>query len=217
MLAAAVTVPRLTHGLWELLIWVGNACYFSRFLVQWIASERSGRTEAPRSFWWLSVFGSIFVGAYTWVIGEPVLMLGYVLVLGIYVRNLTLRSARPGHKPPSVLWTLLIAVTAWALVVGFGMRDMRLPTGENRGWAVVAIVGAAIWSSRFIVQWWKSERRGVAYFPRTFWWLSLAGNGFLLAYAVHIGNVGLSVGLSVGPFVQVRNLMIAYRAPRAAG
>lgn len=216
MIAIAHGAARGDAGAFEALIWVGNACYFSRFLIQWIASERAGRTEAPRIFWWLSVLGSVFAGLYTWVIGEPVLLLSYVLVLAIYVRNLSLREGRPAKPRTSLVPTLALALVAWGLVVWFGMRDLEVPAGERRAWAVVAVIGTAIWSSRFVVQWLKSERRGVAYFPKTFWWLSLVGNTLLLAYVIHLGNAGLIAGLAIGPVVQVRNLMIAYRAPRGA-
>lgn len=216
MIAITETGAARGAGAYEALIWIGNVCYFSRFLIQWLASERSGRTEAPRIFWWLSVLGSVFAGLYTWVIGEPVLMLSYMLVLAIYVRNLSLREGRRPRKPPSLAPTLGGALLAWGAVVWFGMRDLEVPAGEKRIWAVIAVVGTAIWSSRFVVQWLKSERRGVAYFPKTFWWLSLVGNVLLLVYVIHLGNTGLIAGLAIGPIVQVRNLMIAYRPRRPA-
>ena len=199
---------------WQAVVWVGNACYFSRFLLQWIASERAGRTEVPRVFWWLSVLGSVLVGLYTWRIGQPILLLSYVLVLAIYVRNLFLRGARTDRRPPSLLFVLLLGLVAWGVVVGFGMRGLERPQGDRLYWTVIAVVGMAIWNSRFIVQWLKSERRGVSYFPKTFWWLSLIGNTLVLAYVIHLRDTALIAGFAIGPVVQVRNLMIAYRARR---
>jgi lipid-A-disaccharide synthase-like uncharacterized protein len=214
----AAGVPFATHvpiG-WQVIAWLGNACYFSRFLLQWIASERAGRTEVPRSFWWLSVVGSILVGLYTWRIGQPVLLLSYLLVLAIYVRNLFLRGAREGRRPPSLVLMLGIGLLAWVVVFGFGMRDLERPQGDRLYWTIIAVLGMAIWNSRFIVQWLKSERRGVAYFPKTFWWLSLVGNTLVLAYVIHLGDTALIAGFAIGPLVQVRNLMIAYRERRIA-
>ncbi|MEZ6014905.1 MAG: lipid-A-disaccharide synthase N-terminal domain-containing protein [Planctomycetota bacterium] len=195
----------------QVLAWIGNACYFSRFLIQWFKSERSGRTEAPRIFWWLSVFGAVLLATYTWLIGEPILMLSYLLVLGIYVRNLSLGRGASDRKPASLVWTIVIAIAGWGLVVGTNLSHLKVPVGDQRYWTVVAMLGTAIWSSRFIVQWLTSERRGEAYFPRVFWWLSLAGNSLLLAYVIHLGDTPLIAGYSIGPLVQVRNLMIAYR------
>ncbi len=199
---------------WQVVVWVGNACYFARFLCQWIASERAGRTEVPRAFWWLSVAGSILVGLYTWRIGQPILLLSYLLVLTIYVRNLFLRGTRTNHRPPSLAFVLILGLVAWAVVVGFGMGNLERPKGDRLYWTIIAVFGMAIWNSRFIVQWLKSERRGVSYFPKTFWWLSLVGNTLVLAYVIHLRDTALIAGYSIGPIVQVRNLMIAYRARR---
>jgi lipid-A-disaccharide synthase-like uncharacterized protein len=45
-----------------------------------------------------------------------------------------------------------------------------------------------------------------------FWWLSLAGNALLLAYAVHLRDPIFIAGFVPGPLVQVRNLMLQGRA-----
>ena len=36
---------------------LGQVLFFSRFLVQWIASEKKGRSTIPLSFWYLSIGG----------------------------------------------------------------------------------------------------------------------------------------------------------------
>ena len=36
---------------WEVVGWLGNGCFFSRFLIQWLLSEREGRSATPRVFW----------------------------------------------------------------------------------------------------------------------------------------------------------------------
>jgi lipid-A-disaccharide synthase-like uncharacterized protein len=44
---------------WLVLGLAGQAAFFSRFLLQWIASERAGRSHVPVSFWWFSIVGSL--------------------------------------------------------------------------------------------------------------------------------------------------------------
>ncbi|MEZ5974205.1 MAG: lipid-A-disaccharide synthase N-terminal domain-containing protein [Planctomycetota bacterium] len=66
-------------NVWAWIGWLGNIAFFSRFFVQWLASERAGHSVAPRSFWWLSLTGSLSLGEYTFVKGEPVLLAGHVL------------------------------------------------------------------------------------------------------------------------------------------
>ena len=36
---------------------LGQGMFFSRFLVQWLASEKAGRSVFPMAFWYLSLSG----------------------------------------------------------------------------------------------------------------------------------------------------------------
>ena len=49
---------------WLVIGLAGNALFFTRFLVQWIASERRGRSYVPVAYWWLSIAGSLVLLAY---------------------------------------------------------------------------------------------------------------------------------------------------------
>ena len=79
---------------------------------------------------------------------------------------------------------------------------------------VVGAVGQSVWSSRFVVQWYLSEREGHSHFPQAFWWISLVGNTLLLTYAVRLGDPVWIAGLCLGPVVQIRNLMLIQRTTR---
>ena len=73
---------------------VGNALFFSRFLVQWVASERARDSVVPVSFWWLSIAGSVVLLIYAIHIGNPVFMLAYLPNAFVYGRNLVLVRRR---------------------------------------------------------------------------------------------------------------------------
>ena len=77
---------------------------------------------------------------------------------------------------------------------------------------VIGGTGQALWSSRFVVQWMLSEREARSHLPEAFWWISLSGNSLLLSYAIYLRDPVWIAGLALGPVVQVRNLMILYRA-----
>ncbi|GJD95620.1 lipid-A-disaccharide synthase N-terminal domain-containing protein [Methylobacterium iners] len=62
----------------------------SRFLLQWIASERAGRSVMPLSFWFLSIAGGMMTLVYGFVRREPVIIFGQALSTIIYLRNLML-------------------------------------------------------------------------------------------------------------------------------
>ncbi|HKY60319.1 MAG TPA: lipid-A-disaccharide synthase N-terminal domain-containing protein [Gemmatimonadota bacterium] len=68
----------------------GQACFFSRFLVQWIASERRGRSVVPRAFWYLSISGGLILLSYSLWRRDPVFILGQSVGLFVYLRNLVL-------------------------------------------------------------------------------------------------------------------------------
>ena len=200
---------------WELLGWLGLVCYFSRSLIQWIASERAGDSIAPLAFWWVSVAGAVLLSAYSIYRAEPIFLVGYLVTLGIYLRNLWISHA-PGSKL-GPLQVTLVAVIAWALVVTVGLNDLKPGYGDSLLWLIVAVAGQMLWSSRFILQWYLSEKTGESHIPEAFWWISLGGNVLMLSYAIRVGDPVWIAGLLLGPIVQIRNLMILYRARRPAG
>lgn len=75
-------------GVWEVIGFVGLFLFSSRFVVQWIASERRKESVIPVSFWYLSIFGSLFLLAYAFYRNDPVFVLSYLFNGVIYLRNL---------------------------------------------------------------------------------------------------------------------------------
>lgn len=69
---------------------VGQAVFSGRFLVQWIASERAGRSVVPVTFWILSVVGSMILLIYAIHRRDPVFIVGQSAGFLIYFRNLWL-------------------------------------------------------------------------------------------------------------------------------
>ncbi len=194
----------------EILGWVGNVCFFSRFFVQWWKSERAKNSVAPPLFWHLSLIGSISLGVYAFEQHTHVLLAGYVLNGLIYARNLWFQ--RGAARPLSTAAATSLAVFAATLLVVGAIYELRHRSDPSLAWVIVAGVGQSLWSARFVVQWWASERAAHSHFPRVFWWLSLAGNLLLLAYALHLGKAIFIAGFVPGPLVQIRNLMLGRNA-----
>jgi lipid-A-disaccharide synthase-like uncharacterized protein len=75
---------------WVALGLLGQALFTGRMLVQWIASERIGRSTIPTVFWWLSLGGSVMLVAYFLWRRDLVGVLGQSTGCFIYLRNLRL-------------------------------------------------------------------------------------------------------------------------------
>jgi lipid-A-disaccharide synthase-like uncharacterized protein len=71
--------------------WVGvlaQLLFTARFVVQWIASERAGRSVVPLAFWLLSIGGGALLFIYALFRRDPVFILGQGFGVWVYVRNL---------------------------------------------------------------------------------------------------------------------------------
>jgi lipid-A-disaccharide synthase-like uncharacterized protein len=79
-----------TTTLWIGIGFLGQFFFTSRFLVQWIASERKRESVIPLAFWWLSILGGTTLLAYAIWRQDPVFILGQATGLFVYTRNLTL-------------------------------------------------------------------------------------------------------------------------------
>lgn len=85
-------LDRLAENLnvWAAVGFLGQAIFASRFIVQWIHSERVKRSEIPLVFWYLSVGGGLILLIYSIHLANPVFILGQGAGLFVYVRNLHL-------------------------------------------------------------------------------------------------------------------------------
>jgi lipid-A-disaccharide synthase-like uncharacterized protein len=69
---------------------IAQLAFAARFLVQWIASERAGKSVVPLAFWFFSVGGGLLTLIYGLVKREPVIIIGQLVSNIIYARNLML-------------------------------------------------------------------------------------------------------------------------------
>jgi len=76
--------------IWTIVGFIGQFMFFSRFLVQWVVSERQKKSVVPKAFWYLSLAGGLFILAYSIKINDPVFILGQSCGVIVYVRNLIL-------------------------------------------------------------------------------------------------------------------------------
>jgi lipid-A-disaccharide synthase-like uncharacterized protein len=75
-----------------------QALFASRFIFQWIYSEKKGESSIPIVFWYLSIFGGIGLLIYAIFRKDPVIILGQSFGIFIYLRNLILIYKKNNEK-----------------------------------------------------------------------------------------------------------------------
>jgi lipid-A-disaccharide synthase-like uncharacterized protein len=76
---------------------------------------------------------------------------------------------------------------------------------------IIGFLGQALFSMRFLVQWWASERERRSVIPLAFWFFSVAGGITLLSYAIYRQDPVFIVGQAGGLIIYTRNLYFIYR------
>ena len=69
---------------------IGQGLFASRFIFQWIYSEKRGESSIPIIFWYLSIFGGFGLLIYAIFRKDPVIIMGQCFGILIYARNLIL-------------------------------------------------------------------------------------------------------------------------------
>ena len=77
---------------------IGQGIFASRFIFQWIYSERKGESYIPIIFWYLSIFGGLGLLVYAIFRKDPVIIAGQSVGIFIYLRNLILIYKKKNEK-----------------------------------------------------------------------------------------------------------------------
>tara|TARA_B100001059_G_C17298256_1_gene316156 strand:+ start:61 stop:339 length:279 start_codon:yes stop_codon:yes gene_type:complete len=77
-----------TELIFLIIGFTGQGLFASRFLIQWLYSEKLGKSTIPIAFWYLSIFGGIGLLTYAIFRKDPVIISGQIFGILIYLRNL---------------------------------------------------------------------------------------------------------------------------------
>jgi len=73
---------------WVILGFIAQLLFTARFVVQWIASERAGKSVIPLAFWLFSIGGGALLLVYALYRKDPVFIAGQAFSFFVYARNL---------------------------------------------------------------------------------------------------------------------------------
>lgn len=90
-----------TEMIWLGIGFFGQGIFFMRWVVQWIASERSAESRVPMAFWYMSLIGGLITLAYAIYRKDPVFIAGQSVGAFVYLRNLMLiyRNPQANQEP----------------------------------------------------------------------------------------------------------------------
>ncbi len=206
---------------WTLLGFLGNNVLFTaRVIIQWVASERVGRSVAPKAFWWLSLAAALIMICYTLQrstdpkfsenVSPIPFLIGFLITLVPYVRNLMLsyNVARRWHIV-SYIFSGIIFIVCLGLLV-----KMKTPIIRSR-WFYLGMAGSLIWYTRFLWQWLYSERKKQSEFPLSFWYITLTGLTLNTVYSVMMRDIVFILGFIFNVIPISRNIILTRRHHKA--
>lgn len=84
---------------WIMLGFFGQAMFFSRWIIQWYASEKRKQSYVPLSFWYVSLAGALMIMVYAFKKVDPVFIIGQLIGIVMYSRNIWLIKT---HHSPAI-------------------------------------------------------------------------------------------------------------------
>lgn len=210
---------------------LSSFAFGSRFILQWVQSERKQESVVSRAFWQFSLAGNLLLALHAFIQVQYHVCLIQSLNAVISIRNLSLMT--PGKKqPPLSRVVLILCATATAVTLGFVLQDyfffdtpwnwFHTPAHkwQTSGtslpllWHAVGFASYALFSSRFWVQWFEAERNQRSDLGLSFWWISFVGAIFSVAYFLSMHDIVNAMGPGIGLIPYTRNLMLIYKSRR---
>lgn len=205
---------------------LSSLAFSFRFILQWLQSEKEGKSVVTASFWKISLIGNLFLMLHALIQVQFHVSLVQACNGVISWRNLDLMNS--SKKPHSLLFVIFIMGLTMAGVFSFyaiqslwmpeeGSAWFRSPFSDDiihPLWHVLGALGLLLFNSRFWIQWWDAEKAQESRLGAMFWLTSLIGGIFTIAYFIRLGDPVNLVGPSFGMVPYIRNLMLIYKNER---
>lgn len=192
---------------------LAQGMFSARFLIQLVKTEKSGKVANPLIFWHLSLFASLLLMVYGTFRHDVIIVVGQLIGYYIYIRNLQLKNSWELFPKAVRLIFLIIPVFFFAYIFGFREKDFFQLINNPELDAVLLTwgsIGQVIFTGRFLIQWYVSEKLKKSIFPNSFWIVSIIGALIIAIYAIIRKDAVLFIGQSFGLVVYFRNLWVSY-------
>jgi lipid-A-disaccharide synthase-like uncharacterized protein len=198
--------------------------FSARYLLQWLTSEKLGKSVVMPLFWRLSITANLLLMLHSLI----QVQLHVCIVQGcsavISWRNLNIMQAPSKHVQFSTVVLFLIGTAtavplmflATAYMASTPIEWFRSPMAINQQipgfWHMAGFLGLILFNGRFWVQWWSAERDKRSYLGVEFWWMSVLGSILCFLYFTAIGDLVNMIGPIFGLIPSIRNLVLIRRA-----
>lgn len=209
----------MSSGLVYAVGFVAQALFSARLLVQWIKSEKAGKSLSPTLFWKLSIIASWMLFVYGMLRNDFAIVLGQVIAYSIYIRNLQIKGEwRMLSRSFRLICTgiPILAFGYMALDIEAHFMTLFSRSEMSRALLLWGSAGQVIFTLRFVYQWIFSEKRGQSLLPLGFWIISLIGSAMILSYAVYRKDPVLFLGQGFGALIYSRNLVLILRSRKVS-
>jgi lauroyl/myristoyl acyltransferase/lipid-A-disaccharide synthase-like uncharacterized protein len=192
-----------------------QALFGGRFLIQWLASERAGKSVVPAAFWCVRLVASALLLLYAGLRHDTVNVAAQVVSLVVTLRNLHLQRHPPASgdgpaaRAPFVGMAIVGSILLTSVLAALAALTLREPIPPL--WLAIGLLGQFVFGMRFALQILASERQGESVMPLGFWYCSIAGSLLLLVYACYRLDPVFILANAPNVFVYVRNLQLIAR------
>lgn len=199
-----------------LLLGVGflaQGLFSARFLIQLVKSEKAGEVLSPVIFWQLSLIASFLLMVYGTFRQDAVIVGGQVVGYYIYIRNLQIQNSWKIFNPILRVLFIVLPFVFFTYLIFFNfLNPSQLFDNPEISSLMLTWggLGQVIFTSRFVVQWYQSEKTKTSHFPMAFWYISMLGALMIATYAIFRNDAVLFIGQAFGILVYGRNIMIHF-------
>lgn len=186
----------------------------ARMIIQWVMSERQREVLSPVIFWRLSLFASMLMMIYGYLRLDAAIILGQLITYFIYIRNLQLEK---NWRNIWIGFRIFIATIPFLAIVFIARQDMNWQSKFIDSlplWLILfGIAGQLLFTIRFIIQYYISEKHKKSVLPPIFWWVSSVGALMIIVYGWIRSDWVLIIGNAGGMISYVRNIIIGRNNP----
>jgi lipid-A-disaccharide synthase-like uncharacterized protein len=187
--------------------------FAGRMLVQWFLSEKQKEVVSPKLFWRISLVASMMMCAYGWLRSDAAIIVGQLITYFIYIRNLQHKNDWQTYWIGLRIFIISIPLLAFAYILTQNVNWESKFISDNATWLIIlGLAGQILFTFRFIIQFYFSEKRKLSVLPPQFWIISLLGSILIFIYGIYRVDYVLLIGHGGGMLAYIRNIMIGRKA-----